>query len=80
MRRPRDAGGRAVARPAVIRGTNGYVVQLPPFSVNAVGAASLDVQVPWKPTDVEPPGAIVPPPPPSAPVPRPDRAPPGKVP
>ena len=53
-------GGRAVARPAVIRATNGYVVQLPPFSVNAVGAASLDVQVPWKPTDVEPPGAMVP--------------------
>jgi hypothetical protein len=36
------------------------VVQAEPFTVNAVGTASLLVQVPWKPSEVLPPGAIVP--------------------
>ncbi len=35
-------------------------MQAAPFTVNAVGTASLLVQVPWKPSEVFPPGAIVP--------------------
>jgi hypothetical protein len=35
------------------------VVQLLPFRVNAVGTASLDVQVPWKPSEVLAPAAMV---------------------
>jgi len=38
----------------------GHVVQVAPLSVNAVGAASLFVQLPWKPTVTEPPGAMAP--------------------
>jgi hypothetical protein len=29
-----------------------------PLTLNAVGAVSFDVQVPWKPSDVLPPGLI----------------------
>ena len=35
-------------------------VQVAPFRVKLEGAASLLVQVPWKPIEVLPPGAIVP--------------------
>jgi hypothetical protein len=38
----------------------GQVVQAVPFTENDVGEASLVVQVPWKPSEVEPPAAIVP--------------------
>jgi hypothetical protein len=39
---------------------SGQVVHELPFTVNAVGAASLVDQVPWKPSEVEPPAAMVP--------------------
>jgi hypothetical protein len=35
------------------------VVQVTPLTENDVGGASLVVQVPWKPSEVEPPAAIV---------------------
>jgi hypothetical protein len=38
----------------------GQLVQVVPLRVNAVGAASLVVQVPWKPSEVLPPGAMLP--------------------
>jgi hypothetical protein len=36
-----------------------YVVQVVPLTVKLIGAASLVVQVPWKPSEVLEPGAIV---------------------
>ena len=41
-------------------GQANQVLQAVPFSVNAAGTASLLVQVPWKPSEVFAPGAIVP--------------------
>jgi hypothetical protein len=35
-------------------------VQFCPFNMNAVGVAALELYVAWKPTVVEPPGAIEP--------------------
>jgi hypothetical protein len=52
-RGPGAAGGRA-------RTARDQVVQADPLTVNAVGTASLAVQVPWKPSDVFALGAIVP--------------------
>ena len=43
-----------------IQGLGRYVVHELPFTVNAVGAASLVDQVPWKPSEVEPPAAMAP--------------------
>jgi hypothetical protein len=59
--------GTVRARPAPardgrppIQGLRRYVVHELPFTVNAVGAASLVDQVPWKPSEVEPPAAMAP--------------------
>jgi len=41
------------------RQLRGQVVQVTPFTENDVGEASLLAQVPWKPSEVEPPAAIV---------------------
>ena len=35
-------------------------VRVVPLRVNEIGEVSFDVQVPWKPNEVLPPGAIVP--------------------
>jgi hypothetical protein len=45
--RPADSGSR-----------RDQVEQAVPFTVNAAGPASLLAQVPWKPIEVFPPGAI----------------------
>ena len=60
--RPCDAGAAMTGISGHSRsvGQANQVVQAVPFSVNAAGTASLLVQVPWKPSDVFPPGAIVP--------------------
>jgi len=48
-------------------GQANQVVQAVPFSVNAVGTASLLIQVPWKPSDVFATVTVFPPPDPDAP-------------
>jgi hypothetical protein len=48
------AGTRDEVRAPAPGCTKDYVLQVAPLSVNAVGAASLLVQVPWKPTVTEP--------------------------
>ncbi len=55
--------GRALAAPlsaASVTTPRRQVVQVAPLRVKAVGAASLLVQVPWKPTVTEPPAAMEP--------------------
>jgi len=52
---PRDA-----ERAHTDAGLRRYVVHELPFTVNAVGAASLVDHVPWKPSEVEPPAAMAP--------------------
>jgi hypothetical protein len=55
---PARSGDAGAARERVELMHRGrYVVQVVPLIVKAVGVASLVLQVPWKPSDVEPPFA-----------------------